>query len=1067
LIDSLVPNGGSAVTGHAGGPAATLISGGSVDEPSIVYANLTSANINPVTDVLTVYSSAGVSSAVQLSGNLQSTSFALVSDAGGGTDIFDLGVSPQVNDPIPPGIAANQIIILAGSNLQFVNTLSTTVGQGYENAIVTAEAFYQSQIASTATLDFTFDMSSGVGAGVNSYTPVNASFSQLQAALANAATSADDRAAVAALASLAGEFGGQTFQVAEPLALLLGLPGASSGASDTTELDSTLNYFYSQANPVPGAFDAVAVLEHEISEGGLGRIGGDGSNPGPMDLFRYSAVGTPDATLGRDGAPAYFSIDGIHLLTEFHNPIAGNGSNDQTDSADWDSSGTFQQPTPVFGASSEWDAFGVAVAGEEGVVTSTDLRALDVLGWTLSGTTPITTVSSGQTATVGAGQSVSGVTVQSSGALDIGSGGVAQATVVSGGIEFVLSGGVDSGATLLAGGEQVVSGGAVASGATVQSGGFQLVRSGGLGSGTTVLSGGLERFYSGASAANLIVSSGGVLGTELVVSGGTTAAVTSTTETGAANVSGVIVMSGGIVEVQAATVMSGGFLALPAGATLPGLVNVSAGGALSGPGIVMGDVADAGVMDGGVVMGSSTTNKATVDVQSGGLASGVTVADNGELLVEPGGTVQGLILRAGATLDLVSVSGTAASVSAQGQLLVTSGGATVYSLAGVTAPGLAFSASSDGQGGTLLTTIAAPSDYNGDALGDLTWRNTNGDAGIWLTTSGGGHTPVDFGVIDNTWVIQDVGDFNGDGKADLLWRNTATGQVGEWLSKPGTGYAGFTMPILAAVATSWQIDGVGDFNGDGLSDLVWRNANGDAGIWLTTSGGGFTPVDFGVVTNAWQIQGAGDFNGDGKADLLWRNNTTGQVGEWLSKPGSGYQGFTMPILASVDLSWKIQGVGDFSGDGLSDLLWRNTNGDTGIWVTTSGGGYTPIDFGVISLNWQINGVGDYNGDGKADILWRNTVTGQVGEWLSKSGPGYQGFTTPILAAVDPSWKLQGVPPALQPNLVGSSVATFAQAMASLGTESSHAALLTASPAAAPATTLAALSAPTRASIAVP
>src|SRR5579863_4019548 len=153
---------------------------------------------------------------------------------------------------------------------------------------------------------------------------------------------------------------------------------------------------------------------------------------------------------------------------------------------------------------------------------------------------------------------------------------------------------------------------------------------------------------------------------------------------------------------------------------------------------------------------------------------------------------------------------------------------------------------------------------------------------------------------------------------------------------------------------------------------MWRNTNGDAGLWLTTAGGGFTTVDFGVISNDWQMQGAGDFNGDGKADILWRNNVTGQVGEWLSKPGTGYQGFTMPIIATVATSWKIQGIGDFSGDGLADILWRNTNGDTGIWLTTSTGGFTTVDFGVISTSWVIQGVGDYNGDGKADILWRNT-----------------------------------------------------------------------------------------------
>jgi len=31
----------------------------------------------------------------------------------------------------------------------------------------------------------------------------------------------------------------------------------------------------------------------------------------------------------------------------------------------------------------------------------------------------------------------------------------------------------------------------------------------------------------------------------------------------------------------------------------------------------------------------------------------------------------------------------------------------------------------------------------------------------------------------------------------------------------------------------------------------------------------------------WQIVGVGDLDGDGKADLVWRNNHSGDVAEWL------------------------------------------------------------------------------------------------------------------------------------------------------------------------------------------
>jgi len=326
--------------------------------------------------------------------------------------------------------------------------------------------------------------------------------------------------------------------------------------------------------------------------------------------------------------------------------------------------------------------------------------------------------------------------------------------------------------------------------------------------------------------------------------------------------------------------------------------------------------------------------------------------------------------------------------------------------------------------------IAPPpdDDFTGQGLADITWRNTDGDTGLWLTNPGGGYTPVDIGSADASWSIQATGDFNGDGKADILWRNT-NGELGEWLSNSGSPYNGMTAVDLGMVPTSWVIQGVGDFDGNGLADILWRNVNGDAGLWLTTSGGGHSVVDFGVIDPGWSIQGVGDFNGDGKADILWRN-ASGQVGEWLSNAGAGYAGFTPVELANVSSDWSIQDVADFNGDGLSDILWHNSNGDTGVWFTGAGGGYSVVDFGLVDTSWSIQGVGDFNGDGKADILWRN-ADGQVGEWLSNSGTGYTGFTAVILGTPSQGWQIA----ASGSSNLGAAVTSFTQAMAAMASAS--------------------------------
>jgi hypothetical protein len=55
---------------------------------------------------------------------------------------------------------------------------------------------------------------------------------------------------------------------------------------------------------------------------------------------------------------------------------------------------------------------------------------------------------------------------------------------------------------------------------------------------------------------------------------------------------------------------------------------------------------------------------------------------------------------------------------------------------------------------------------------------------------------------------------------------------------------------------------------------------------------------------AWQIAGVGDLDGDGKADLIWRHSQTGDVSAWLMDGATVKQA---PVVApGVPLAWQIQ-----------------------------------------------------------------------------------------------------------------------------------------------------------------
>lgn len=91
----------------------------------------------------------------------------------------------------------------------------------------------------------------------------------------------------------------------------------------------------------------------------------------------------------------------------------------------------------------------------------------------------------------------------------------------------------------------------------------------------------------------------------------------------------------------------------------------------------------------------------------------------------------------------------------------------------------------------------------------------------------------------------------------------------------------------------------------------------------------------------------GDFNGDGKTDILWHNETTGENTAWLM---DGTTVSTAAFLPATDVA-KQPKVGDYNGDGKTDVFWRNYNsGENSIWTvngtTTS---ETPLD--TISPEW--------------------------------------------------------------------------------------------------------------------
>jgi hypothetical protein len=248
-------------------------------------------------------------------------------------------------------------------------------------------------------------------------------------------------------------------------------------------------------------------------------------------------------------------------------------------------------------------------------------------------------------------------------------------------------------------------------------------------------------------------------------------------------------------------------------------------------------------------------------------------------------------------------------------------------------------------------------------------------------------------------------DFNGDGKSDILWRNDLTGQDLLWLMNAAAVVNSTALALVSDL--NWGIAGVGDFNGDGKADILWHNrSTGQNQIWFMNGGSLVSAANLTTLATDWVVAGVGDFSGNGTADILWRSTSTGQNQVWLM---NGATVATTTTLQTVsDPNWKVVGVGDFDGDGTADVLWRNqSSGQNAVFLMSAGtvrqAAYITT---VADPSWSIVGVGDFDGDGHADILWRNSSSGENAIFFMNGATVASTVYTTTLA--DPNWVVAAI-----------------------------------------------------------
>jgi len=292
--------------------------------------------------------------------------------------------------------------------------------------------------------------------------------------------------------------------------------------------------------------------------------------------------------------------------------------------------------------------------------------------------------------------------------------------------------------------------------------------------------------------------------------------------------------------------------------------------------------------------------------------------------------------------------------------------------------------------GTFGPRKSRPSLLKPDISGE-TWISTN-------AIQGGGWNPRP--VLFNP--VADISKVNGvSGQSEIIFR-PGNGDVRAFLAN-SSGVA-FNYHNIGSTGAEQKLIGSGNIAGTAQSndELIFRTPQSEVyGFRIGENGVATQWYRIGSVGSDQQVQGIGDITGDGRDEIIFRSgNSIGAFHMDTNGVASAFRN-----VGSVGSDRQVIGVGDITGDGRDEIIFGGADGNIGAFnINSSGVALNYFSVGWADPSMQVVGPADINGDSRDEIIFRAS-NGDVGAFLTNTnGVAVQYYK---VGWADPSHKLIG------------------------------------------------------------